>query len=267
MPLWTVSLLATLVTAVFAGTALLRRARRDLASEQGRADSAQAAAAALDRSLTEQSEREALAREVHDVLGHRLSLVAMQANVLAIEADEAGHPALARRSQQIQEGTASAMDDLRSLLQMMRREPTTPGRPSDLQDIAALVKECIDAGTPVSSSVFVDQSEPLDPVVSRSAHRIVTELLTNARKHSPGELVQLEITGDPATGLTIRARNPYHPGTSTGRGTGSGLVGIGQRAESLGGRFTAGPSRDGSVYEASASLPWRLSPTPARREP
>ncbi|QNK53556.1 hypothetical protein H7F30_04455 [Dermacoccus sp. PAMC28757] len=271
MPLWQVALITALLVAAFAGVALLRRSRRDVTREHARAAQAQrqahqarthaaeaqSRAQDLGRRLAEQDEREALAREVHDVLGHRLSILAMQANALEIEAQASGALDVQERARQIQQGAAGSMTDLRSLLAILRHGPQAGERPYELADIATLVTECIDAGTPVSSNVFVDQSSPLDPVVSRSAYRITTELLTNARKHSPGNLVRLHIHGNPHDGLVISTENPLGSGGS-GTGSQSGLAGIGRRANDLGGRFWAGPSLDGRTYTATAKLPWHL---------
>ncbi|CAM3441117.1 hypothetical protein GCM10009762_01500 [Dermacoccus barathri] len=271
MPLSQVALITLLLAAAFAGVALLRRSRRDVTREHTRATQAQhlahqarthaaeaqSRAQDLGRRLAEQDEREALAREVHDVLGHRLSILAMQANALEIEAQASDAPDLQERARQIRQGAAGSMTDLRSLLSILRHGPRADERPYELADIATLVTECIDAGTPVSSNVFVDQSSPLDPVVSRSAYRITTELLTNARKHSPGHLVRLHIHGNPRDGLVISTENPLGPG-GPGVGSQSGLTSIGQRAHDLGGRFWAGPSPDGRTYTATAKLPWQL---------
>ncbi|QEH94319.1 hypothetical protein FV141_12915 [Dermacoccus abyssi] len=257
MPWWQVLLVAGLLVALFVGTALLRRSRADTDVHRHRAEAARAEADDLGRRIAEQNDREALAREVHDVLGHRLSILAMQANALEIEAQAAGAPEVEDRARQIQQGAAGSMNDLRSLLSILRHGPQAGERPYELADIATLVSECIDAGTPVSSNVFVDQSSPLDPVVSRSAYRITTELLTNARKHSPGNLVRLHIHGNPHDGLVISTENPLGSGGS-GTGSQSGLAGIGRRANDLGGRFWAGPSPDGRTYTATVKLPWHL---------
>lgn len=257
MPLWQVVVFSALLVAAFAGVALLRRTRDDAATQRGRAEAANAHVHSLGQRLAEQDEREALAREVHDVLGHRLSILAMQANALEIEAQASGAPDVENRARQIQQGAAGSMTDLRSLLGMLREGPREHERPYELADIATLVRECIDAGTPVSSNVFVDQSQPLDPVVSRSAYRITTELLTNARKHSPGTLVHLDIRGNPRDGLIITTQNAMTPG-AFGPGGGTGLAGVGRRAHDLGGDFRAGPSPDGRVYTATARLPWHL---------
>lgn len=209
----------------------------------------------LDRQMAEKEER-----EVHDVLGHRLSLLSMQANALEIEAQEAGAPDVEKRARQLQEGAAGSMDDLRSLPAMLRTGQSAPDEHHALADIAELVRECIDAGTPVSSNVFVDQSHPLDPVISRSAYRITTELLTNARKHAPGSLVQLDIRGDARGGITISTANPLPDVASAARsdGSGTGLTGVARRAQDVGGSFWAGPSPDGRRFTASATLPWTM---------
>ena len=228
---------------------------------RARARQTQAKVHDLGRQMAEKDEREALAREVHDVLGHRLSLLSMQANALEIEAQEAGSRDVEDRARQIQEGAAGSMTDLRSLLAMLRTGATDESADHhELADIATLVTECIDAGTPVSSNVFVDQSHPLDPVISRSAYRITTELLTNARKHAPGSLVQLDIRGDARGGITISTTNPLPDVARAARsdGSGTGLTGVARRAQDVGGSFWAGPSPDGRRFTASATLPWTM---------
>lgn len=297
MPWWQVALITALLVGLFAGVALVRRSRRDASRaaavahhERAHAQQAQAQARQSDvraqhavrqadeararaqqtqaqvhdlgRQMAEKDEREALAREVHDVLGHRLSLLSMQANALEIEAQEAGSRDVEDRARQIQEGAAGSMTDLRSLLAMLRTGATDESADHhDLADIADLVRECIDAGTPVSSNVFVDQSHPLDPVISRSAYRITTELLTNARKHAPGSLVQLDIRGDARGGITISTANPLPDDARAARsdGSGTGLTGVARRTQDVGGSFWAGPSPDGRRFTASATLPWTMS--------
>lgn len=257
MPLWGVVLISALLVAATLAIAAIRRSRSETHVQHQRAEQAQAHAVDLSKRLTEHDERDALAREVHDVLGHRLSILSMQASALEIEAEGADSPEVRERARQIQEGAAGSMGDLRSLLRALREGPASSERPAELSDIADLVRECIDAGTPVSSNVFVDQSQPLEPIISRSAHRITTELLTNARKHAPGQTVHLEITGGPREGLVIRAENPL-TGARPGIGSGIGLTGVGRRAQDVGGSFEAGPSADGRRYRAVVRLPWRL---------
>ena len=273
MPWWQVAVITAVLVTMFAGAALIRRARRDVTVQQQRVAQAQVHAKqaqqhsnSLAQRVAEQDEREALAREVHDVLGHRLSILSMQANALEIEAQAAGSRDVEERARQIQQGASGSMADLRSLLTMLRTGAggQAPDDHSDLADIADLVRECIDAGTPVSSNVFVDQTHPLDPVISRSAYRITTELLTNARKHAPGQLVQLDIRGDAQGGIVISTANPLRPAAAHHRpgDGGTGLAGVARRAHDIGGSFWAGPTPDGRRFTASATLPWAL---PGRR--
>ena len=93
--------------------------------------------------------------------------------------------------------------------------------------------------------------------VGRTAYRVVQEGLTNARKHAPGEPVQVVIDGRPGGGLLIDIRNPLVNGHATGPaigGSGTGLIGLTERVELLGGRVSAGPTPHG--FRLEAWLPW-----------
>ena len=168
-----------------------------------------------------QAERERVAREVHDGLGHRLSLLALHAaaleqGVLATSdpqgasgsADEDDPQAAAQR---VREEAQGAMRDLRSLLAVLR-EPVGAVEPAPhLEDLKEVVDGVLAARQPLSSSIYLDRAAEADEVLSRAVYRIVQESLTNARKHSPGISVQLRVEGGPNTGIDITCSNqlPY----------------------------------------------------------
>ena len=173
-----------------------------------------------------QAERERVAREVHDGLGHRLSLLALHAAALeqgvletsessnAPEGSQAPDSAGAvgeddprAAAQRVRQEAQGAMRDLRSLLAVLR-EPVGAVEPAPrLEDLREVVDGVLAARQPLSSSIYLDRAVQADEVLSRAVYRIVQESLTNARKHSPGTSVQLRVEGGPDTGIDITCSN------------------------------------------------------------
>ena len=173
-----------------------------------------------------QAERERVAREVHDGLGHRLSLLALHAAALeqgvletsessnAPEGSQAPDSAGAvgeddprAAAQRVRQEAQGAMRDLRSLLAVLR-EPVGAVEPAPrLEDLREVVDGVLAARQPLSSSIYLDRAAQADEVLSRAVYRIVQESLTNARKHSPGTSVQLRVEGGPDTGIDITCSN------------------------------------------------------------
>ena len=173
-----------------------------------------------------QAERERVAREVHDGLGHRLSLLALHAAALeqgvletsessnAPEGSQAPDSAGAvgdddprAAAQRVRQEAQGAMRDLRSLLAVLR-EPVGAVEPAPrLEDLREVVDGVLAARQPLSSSIYLDRAAQADEVLSRAVYRIVQESLTNARKHSPGMSVQLRVEGGPEAGIDITCSN------------------------------------------------------------
>jgi signal transduction histidine kinase len=153
------------------------------------------------------SERARIAREMHDVLGHRLSILAMHAGALAHRTDvaegEAGTAAAVVADQ-----ARRALRDLGAVVNVLRDDDAEQtGRPQPgLGQVADLVAESGRAGMHVRFNMSADPAI-LDPDRGRHAYRIVQEALTNARKHAPGMPVSLDIRASSATGVTIDVRN------------------------------------------------------------
>jgi len=204
-------------------------------------------------------ERTRIAREMHDVLAHRISLLSLHAGALEIHPDAA--PAeVAGAAGVIRASAHQALQDLREVIGVLR-EPSddpAPERPQPtLGELPALVDESRAAGTRVTLDVRVTDPAAVPAGTGRTAYRIVQEGLTNARKHAPGAAVRVEVTGATGAGLTLDVRNrwPIAGGPAALPGTGTGLVGLAERASLAGGTLTHGRTPDGD-FALTAWLPW-----------
>lgn len=249
-----VGAIAALGLALAIGAGLLVRSRREAASATDAVQAERAASGRLGDEVARRQERERIAREVHDAMGHRLSLLNLHAG--ALEANSPDDPRVAQSARLIRESAGAAMDDLRSLLALLR-EPAGAEQPAvPLSELATVVQESFGAGQPLSSSIFVQDPDAADPALSRAVFRIVQEVLTNARRHAPGQQTFLTVQGSPASGVVIDARNRYVGGWGEGpAGRSRGLAGIAERAELLGGRAAYG--LEGDVFRVRVELPWR----------
>ncbi|MEU8819293.1 histidine kinase [Actinoplanes sp. NPDC048796] len=197
-----------------------------------------------------QEERLALARDLHDVLGHTVSVVTLHADVAA-EALDDNHPDAARQAiRRIRQASAGAGRELRGTLAALRDRPPTAETPGDAP-IGALARlDELIAGAPVEVVVEGDV-RPLPQVVDATAYRIVQEALTNARRHAAGRAVRLSISYTPGA-VALRIVNEV-AGTTTA-GAGHGLNGMRERATLLGGTLRAGAAPDGT-FLVTATLP------------
>jgi signal transduction histidine kinase len=197
------------------------------------------------------TERERIAREMHDVLAHRLSLLAVHAGALEFRpgAGEQERQALGV----VRQGAYEALEDLREVLGMLRAEPAEGDRPQPtLADLPALVEESRLAGASVRLDRRVDGDVPGS--VGRHAYRVVQEALTNARKHAGGAPVRVSVAGNADAGLTVAVTNPLVESPAVLPGGGTGLVGLAERVRLLGGRLEHG--RTGDTFRLQAWLPW-----------
>ncbi|MBX9396677.1 sensor histidine kinase [Streptomyces sp. TRM72054] len=201
--------------------------------------------------------REAIAREMHDVLAHRLTLLSVHAGALEFRPD-APREEVARAAGVIRESAHEALQDLREIIGVLRAgEPDDAGRPQPtLAALDALVAESREAGTKVTLDLRVTDPAAVPASIGRTAYRIAQEGLTNARKHAPGTEVTVSVTGAPGEGLTISVHNPAPDGDVPHvPGSGQGLIGLTERATLAGGRLEHGARPDGG-FEVRAWLPW-----------
>ncbi|MGI5379236.1 histidine kinase [Streptomyces sp. CA-251387] len=201
--------------------------------------------------------REAIAREMHDVLAHRLTLLSVHAGALEFRPD-APREEIARAAGVIRESAHEALQDLREIIGVLRAgEPDDAGRPQPtLAALEALVTESREAGMKVTLDQRVTDPAAVPASVGRTAYRIAQEGLTNARKHAPGTEVTVTVTGAPGGGLSVTVRNPAPEGEVPHvPGSGQGLIGLTERATLTGGRLEHGPAADGG-FEVRAWLPW-----------
>lgn len=200
-------------------------------------------------------ERTRLAREMHDVVSHQVSLISVQAGALETVS---GDPRGRELAGAIRELAVTTLDELRLIVGVLRRPPGAPDGPG-LRDIPALVEA---SGLQVTAASAVPPPGFWPDAVQRAAFRTVQEALTNVRKYAPGACVRLRLDapGD-ADRLLVEVRNGPPTGTSaalTGGagppGGGYGLLGLRERAEQLGGSLSAGPADDGG-FVVRAELP------------
>lgn len=224
---------------------LRERASRAEAEQAGRVEAARA------------QERAVIAAEMHDVLAHRLSLVATYAGALEYRPD-ADPEQLARAAGVVRSGVHQALDELRDVIGVLRAGDLAPGtdRPQPgLGDLPELIGESRDAGTVVELDDRRTRAAAVPDAPARTAYRIVQEGLTNARKHAPRRPVSIRLEGGPGAELVIDIRNPLPAGPVAAPGTGTGLVGLAERARLAGGELEHGVTAAGE-FRLRAALPW-----------
>ncbi|GAA4784107.1 histidine kinase [Actinomycetospora chlora] len=204
-------------------------------------------------------ERATIAREMHDVLGHRLSLVAASAGALEYRPDASAEQ-VARAAGVVRAGVHQALEELRGVIGVLRADDLVGANGADgqappqptLADLRSLVRESVEAGAPVELD---DRAADVPETLGRTAYRIVQEGLTNARKHAPGETVHVSVGGTAGGELRVEVRNPLPMRRAVPDGRGTGLVGLGERAASVGGWLEHGVTPDGQ-FHVIAELPW-----------
>ena len=200
-------------------------------------------------------QRMAIARELHDVLAHHISLISVQAGVALHLMDE--QPEQARTAlTAIREASRESLGELRSVLELLRHgEEGAPRAPAPgLEALDALVERTSAAGLPVVVEV-TGTARPLPAAVGLAAYRIVQEALTNVTRHAGRPATATVRLGYAPDQLTVEVTDDG-PGAEDTTGTGSGLLGMAERAAALGGQLDAGPRPDGG-FRVVARLPVR----------
>lgn len=252
---WMLVALQVAIVVGVAGWGMLVRSRRQLIASLRERAAAAEVEARLRAERSQHEAREALARDMHDVLGHRLSLLSVHAGALTYyrgaSADE-----IARAAEVVRENAHRALQDLREVIGVLRAPEGDHPLPG-VDDVTELIDETRRSGSTVGLQDLpgvTTGGHTVPATVGRTLYRLVQEGLTNARKHAPGAPVLVRITGEPGDHLAVEIVNnrpPLPPAVVTPAiGSGAGLRGLAERAALVGGGLEHGPTRSGG---------WRLS--------
>ncbi|MDX3417529.1 histidine kinase [Streptomyces sp. MD20-1-1] len=224
-------------------------------------------------------ERQRIAQDMHDSLGHQLALIAVHAGALEVD------PGLGDRQREgvgiLREAARSAMRELREAVGILRDdteeppvpapgpEPEAAGAPHarGAAGVDALVASSRSAGAPVELRRSGER-RPLAPAVDHAVYRIVQEGLTNAHKHAPGAPITVELRYEPDSLVVEVANAPVPEGAPSGPPAisgGQGLAGLEERARLVGGMVHSGPSPDGG-FRLAGVLPYGDGASPVGRE-
>ncbi|MEU7582900.1 histidine kinase [Streptomyces sp. NPDC041068] len=245
------------LTAVVLGAVSMGDAVRSREETRRERALAQAQLIAMERRQAAEAERAAIARELHDIVSHSVSMIAVQAESATYTTP--GLPPEARDGFQQIAGTArDSMAELRRLLGVLRTPQRDEAAATAPQPTLDRLDELLAQHRAVGGSAelrITGERVPLAAAWELSAYRIVQESLTNARKHAPGANALVEL-GYRADRLTLRVADdgpgPPRPGGGT---SGHGLTGMRERAALVGGSLTAGAGREGG-FAVEAELPW-----------
>lgn len=237
----TVSFLYALMTAA-APVALgwLARTRRELSTRLVELTAAVRTAQQLAEEEAVASERTRIAREMHDIVSHQVSLIAVQSGALQVSSSD---PAVTQSARTIRSLAARTLDELRQMVSVLRAPnpdgPLTAPQPT-AADIPALITE---SGIP--TTVDLALPEELPPGASRALYRAVQEGLTNIRKHAPGSTAEVRArVHDDTVELRISNSPPMHPPLGL-PSSGHGLIGLRERAELLHGAVRSQDTPEG----------------------
>jgi signal transduction histidine kinase len=212
------------------------------------------------------AERARIAREMHDVLAHRISLVSVHAG--ALEFNPGASPEeIARAAGVIRSSARAAQEELREVIGVLRADPqdetVQPPQPT-IAELRQLIEESRQAGTDVT--LVEELVDPLPTLVGRTVYRVVQEALTNARKHAPTQPVSIAIRGHPGTRVKIEVSNRpvvgeasrWTDSPSEQVGSGTGLVGLAERVALAGGTLEHQTLPAGG-FRLDASIPWPIA--------
>lgn len=241
------------------GIGLWSRQRHRLALAEAEARAARHDNVQLSGELARQREREELAREVHDTLASRLSAIALQAGSLEDLASEAGNHELDEAMHRVRANATNALGDLRSLLTSLRAGGAPAAAPhltpTGLSDVHDLIEDAAAAGLEVSPSLSVTDFDQAPDALRRAVVRITQEALTNALRYSADRAVTMDLRGAAGAGLRLAFENRYDDaGVRFDAGAGTGLRGVRERAQLLGGQMHT--HRADGTFALVVDLPW-----------
>ncbi len=224
---------------------------------------------------TARGERARISRELHDVVAHHISMIAVQAETARLTTP--GLPATgAQRFSSIGDTARAALTEMRRLLGVLRED--TGVRPADLRrpqprlhQLNELIDEAREAADTTTRLIVRGSPVTLDPGVELAAFRIVQEALTNSRRHAPGAAVDVELHYAPSElRVSVRDNGPGPPNAPTheeSQPASHGLLGMRERAAAVGGSLRTGRDVSGGfIVEASLPAIEAIIPLPNRSE-
>lgn len=263
---WVPPLVAVGSVALVAGLGLLLRTRAALSVAVDRGNQAAADHRWLREESVRAEERTRIARDMHDTLANRLSRISLLAGGLhAAQPERSGtDPAAERvreRAQQIHGAAHEAMDELKTIVGVLRGREHAEAAPPGLDGVPALVEAARRAGVHVRLTLDVSP-ERLDPETSHAAFRLVQEGITNVQKHAAGGPAEVSVTAARPSGVWVQVRNPLAPGRSSRTAAGgNGLTGLDEQVRAVGGRVDGGvehaPGQQQPEFVLRGWLPWR----------
>jgi signal transduction histidine kinase len=250
-------LIGVLLLGFTVGWGLFVRVRRDLVESLHERAATLEDEGRLRAERARSAERERIAREMHDVLAHRLSLLSLHAGALEFRPG-APPEEIAATAGVVREAARAALEELRDVVGVLREGTDSDTRRPQptLADLATLIEESRAAGMRIEAELELPAADGATSV-GRTAYRVVQEGLTNARKHAPGVLVRVKVTTS-GEALRIEIRNPaplVAPPTAALPGAGSGLVGLGERVQLADGELRH-EVRAGREFVLEVTLPW-----------
>jgi signal transduction histidine kinase len=265
-------ILGTIIATVFGAFV---RVRRDLVLSLRERARVLQEEQALRVSEARRAERTRIAREMHDVLAHRISLLAVHAGALEFNPD-APPEEIARAAAVIRESARAAQEELREVIGVLRTDPAEPVAVNSdpleppqptleppqptLEDLAPLIEESRAAGMEVRLATALDPVT-LPPTLGRTVYRVIQEGLTNVHKHAPEHVVTIAVVGGHHGGVRVSVTNQPVVGRAEDGpapqhvGSGTGLIGLAERVALLGGTLEYG-SQPGGGFRLCATLPW-----------
>jgi signal transduction histidine kinase len=213
----------------------------------------------LQEDLSRRDEREVIAREIHDTVAHQLSHLSLQTGMLETTTED---PEVSAAAQEMRRTVQRTLNEMRGLVASLRdssSEGYTGVRERNLGALHQLIEHARESGALISANIEVDMESMPPEVVSRAAFRVTQESISNAMKYSNGTPIFVRVFAERGSGIFIEVINQESPDRDERAamlGTGAGLAGMKERAESLGGKFSYG-SLDG-FWRTTTRLPWSL---------
>ncbi|MFD0805154.1 sensor histidine kinase [Nocardioides caeni] len=262
-PTWLIALLTVAAVSATLAWGMYIGSRRELLwTLRQRAETAEAERD-LRATQARSTERARIAREMHDVLAHRISQISMHAGALTFR-DDLSAEEMRSSVAVIQAKAHEALTDLREVLGVLRDAdgagPLTGPQPT-YADLGALLADARAAGVTIAYDDTLVGGDRLPDAVGRTVYRVVQEGITNAGKHAPAAALRVSVTGSPDDGVTVKLRNALGFGPTRTPGAGLGLVGLAERAELRGGTLShhveqASAPGAADTFVLRAWLPW-----------